>query len=163
MCSDAFGRYLQCILDNGWTCSSSGPQSPMACQPLALEVMRCAGGEPPPPPPPVDGGTVEPVYPGCPQACAQANMACRTMDATCVSECSRSVSLAPGCLRVFDRVLACLGREGFTCPRGEPTPSTRCDSVIAEFEMCAMSSGGGGETPPPPMTRDAGAAPPPDV
>lgn len=88
-------------------------------------------------------------------------MACRTMNPDCLTDCSRAATFVPGCQRAFDRVLACVGREGFTCPRGEPTPAARCESVMAEFEMCVMSSGGGSD--PPPMIRDAGAAPPPDV
>lgn len=76
----------------------------------------------------------------------------------CVDGCSSSgAEFAATCPGLFDEFLACMARNGLTCPDGTPTPAPACDSITRRIMAC-----GGGSTPPMPGT-DAGVAPRPDV
>ncbi len=157
MCSEQVIAAYECSVRAGFTCGPMGmAQPPRACASFFMAATDCLnGGVDPPPPPPVDGGPA-PTYPGCAEACALADRACGMRDTTCVSGCSDAGSMLSGtCRRVFDEMLACVQRNGFTCRGGSPQPASACDALVMRLQMCGSggSGGSGGGTP----LVDAGA------
>jgi len=153
-CSAQVLAVYDCVARNGLTCGPMGMNQPApACAPLLSAAQMCLTGgvdPPPPPPPPVDGGPA-PTYPGCAEACALADRACGLSGTTCAADCSDTGSMLSGtCRRVFDEMLACVRRNGFTCRGGSPQIASACDALAMRLQMCG---GGGGSTP----TVDAGA------
>jgi hypothetical protein len=130
-------------------------QPAAACRTVGRAASACLNG-PTDPPPPDDAGPAPddasaPLYRGCVDACAVADRACGTSDPSCAPECSSAAAMLGGaCLRVFDELMTCVQRNGFTCTGGSPRPSSACDPILMRLEMC----GGGGGAPPPAV--DAG-------